>query len=181
MCDTCFEQTYNLPLIEHLKSRHVDFSLHKFHLDYPLAYFYLTNLSGQLVGYQQYNFLADKTRRNDPREGRYYTYKSEGTLVVFGVETLHLTPGLVFLVEGMFDAARLSSRGFSALAVLSNNPTQDLKGFLKCLNRKVVVVYDNDSAGKKLAAFGNEAVCLDSKDVGDASEEELDQLLRKYV
>lgn len=139
------------------------------------------NLSGQFVGYQQYNFLADKTRRNDPKEGRYYTHKTEGTLVVFGVESLHLTPHLVFLVEGMFDAARLCSRGFSALAVLSNNPTQDLKGFLKCLNRKVVVLCDNDAPGLKLAKFGHEAVVLTSHDVGDSTEEELDNLLAKYV
>ena len=139
------------------------------------------NLSGQLVGYQQYNFLADKTRRNDPKEGRYYTHKTEGTLVVFGVESLHLTPHLVFLVEGMFDAARLCSRGFSALAVLSNNPTQDLKGFLKCLNRKVVALCDNDAPGLKLAKFGHESVVLTAHDVGDSTEAELDQLLSNYV
>ncbi len=167
---------------QHLRDRFVNLNLHRFLVDDEnnMATALLYNLSGQLCGYQQYRPGADKTRRNDPREGRYYTYKTEGTLVVFGVETLHLTPGLVFVVEGMFDAARLSSRGFSALAVLSNNPNQDLKGFLKCLNRKVVVVYDNDAAGVKLAKFGHEAVCLDSKDVGDASEEELNQLLKKY-
>jgi len=169
-------------LTQHLKDRHVNLDLHRFLLDEEaqVATALLYNLSGKICGYQQYRPSADKTRRNDPKEGRYYTHKTEGTLVVFGVETLHLTPGLVFVVEGMFDAARLSSRGFSALAVLSNNPTQDLKGFLKCLNRKVVVVYDNDVAGVKLAAFGHEAVCLNSKDVGDASEEELNQLLKKY-
>jgi hypothetical protein len=167
---------------QHLKDRHVNLDLHRFLLDEEnqVATALLYNLSGQVVGYQMYRPGADKTARNDPREGRYYTHKTEGTLVVFGVESLHLTPNLVFLVEGVFDAARLSLRGFSALAVLSNNPTKDLKGFLKCLNRKVVVIYDNDAAGVKLAKFGHEAVCLDSKDVGDASEEELNQLLKNY-
>lgn len=167
---------------QHLKDRFVNIDLHRFLVDdeNSIATALLYNLSGKICGFQQYRPGADKKPNNDPREGRYYTHKTEGTLVVFGVETLHLTPGLVFLVEGMFDAARLSSRGFSSLAVLSNNPTQDLKGFLKCLNRKVVVVYDNDAPGKKLAAFGDKAVCLASKDVGDASEEELDQLLEKY-
>jgi hypothetical protein len=172
-----------MTLVQHLKDRHVDLGLHRFLLDEEnhVATALLYNLSGQLCGYQQYNFLADKTRRNDPKEGRYYTYKTEGTLVVFGVESLHLTPHLVFLVEGMFDAARLCSRGFSALAVLSNNPTQDLKDFLKCLNRKVVALCDNDAPGLKLAEFGHEAVVLTSHDVGDSTEEELDNLLSNYV
>jgi len=80
----------------------------------------------------------------------------------------------------MFDAARLCSRGFSALAVLSNNPTQDLKGWLKCLNRKVVALCDDDAPGLKLAAFGHEAVVMKSHDVGDSTEAELDELLNKY-
>lgn len=170
-------------LVQHLKDRHVNLGLHRFLLDESggVATALLYNLSGQVCGYQQYRPGADKTRRNDPKEGRYYTHKTEGTLVVFGVESLHLTPHLVFLVEGMFDAARLCSRGFSALAVLSNNPTQDLKGFLKCLNRKVVVLCDNDAPGLKLAKFGHEAVVLTSHDVGDSTEEELDNLLAKYV
>ncbi len=137
-------------------------------------------MSGQIVGFQQYRPEADETKQNNPKEGRYFTIKKPGTIVVFGVETLHLTPNIVFLVEGMFDAARLSSRGFSALAVLSNNPTGDLKGFLKCLNRKVVVLCDNDEASKKLAKFGNEFVVMESHDVGDSTEEELDLLLSKF-
>jgi len=171
-----------MDLTQHLKDRHVNLDSHRFLLDEEaqVATALLYNLSGQICGYQQYRPLVGKTRRNDPKEGRYYTYKTEGTLAVFGVESLHLTPHLVFLVEGMFDAARLCSRGFSALAVLSNNPTQDLKGWLKCLNRKVVALCDDDAPGLKLAAFGHEAVVMKSHDVGDSTEAELDELLNKY-
>lgn len=167
---------------QHLKDRHANLDLHRFLVDEEnqVATALLYNLSGEVVGYQQYRPSADKTRRNDPKEGRYYTHKTEGTLVVFGVESLHLTPHLVFLVEGMFDAARLCSRGFSALAVLSNNPTSDLKDWLKCLNRKVVAVCDDDAPGLKLAKFGHEAVVMKSHDVGDSTEQELGELLLKY-
>jgi hypothetical protein len=46
----------------HLKQRHLDLELHRPILDEELniATFLLYNLSGQLVGYQQYNSLGDK-------------------------------------------------------------------------------------------------------------------------
>jgi len=46
----------------HLKHRHLDLELHRPILDEELniATFLLYNLSGQLVGYQQYNPLGDK-------------------------------------------------------------------------------------------------------------------------
>ena len=69
---------------------------------------------------------------------------------------------------------------FSALAVLSNNPTPDLANWLACLNRRVVAVYDNDVAGRKLAKFGHQAVCMDSKDLGDSSDAEVTELLKRF-
>ncbi len=119
-----------------------------------VATFYLWNLSGQLVGYQQYRPNGEKKAQNSPREGKYFTYKKQPTVAVWGVESLHLTPNVVFLTEGLFDAARLTERGYSALAVLSNNPSPDLANWLKCLNRRVVAVCDDDAAGRKLAKFG---------------------------
>lgn len=174
---------YNMGMLKaHLLSRHVNLDLHRPVVDEVegVATFFLYNLSGQLVGFQTYRPGASKDKRNDPRTGRYYTYRSKATLTVFGVESLHLTPNLVFLTEGVFDATRLTSRGFSALAVLSNNPTADLANFLSCLNRKVVAVCDNDAAGKKLAKFGDVAVFTNEKDLGDSSDAEVDELLAKF-
>jgi DNA primase len=144
------------------------------------ATFFLYNLSGGLVGFQQYRPDANKEKKNQPKTGRYFTYRKEGTLGVFGLESLHLTPGLVFVTEGMFDAMRLTERGFSALATLSNNPTADLRNFLTMLPAHVVAVCDNDKAGLKLAEFGDEALVLDSKDLGDSTDEEVDALLSRF-
>jgi hypothetical protein len=169
-------------LEQHLKERHLDMTLHKpiLHQESGVVTFLLFNLSGQIVGYQQYRPNANKDKKNDPKEGRYFTKIRKQTVSVFGVESLHLTPNVVFVTEGVFAAARLTSRGVSALAVLSNDPTQDCRNFLRCLSRKVVVVCDNDSAGRKLAKVGDVAVFTEDKDLGDSAESFVEQLIAKF-
>ena len=169
-------------LTQHLKGRHLDLALHRPVLDEEerVVTFYLWNLSGQLVGYQQYRPEGEKKPRNNPKEGKYFTHRSQPTVAVWGVESLHLTPNVVFLTEGVFDAARLTELGYSALAALSNNPTQDLRNWLTCLNRKVVAVCDNDVAGRRLAKFGNVAVFTEDHDLGDSSSEYVKNLALEY-
>jgi DNA primase len=91
-----------------------------------------------------------------------------------------LTPHVVFLTEGIFDAARLTERGYSALAALTNNPTKDLRNWLSMLNRKVVAVCDNDAAGRRLAKFGDVAVFTEDKDLGEADDAFVTRLLETY-
>ena len=144
-----------------------------------VATFYLWNLSGQMVGYQQYRRSAGKEKKNSPREGRYFTYRKAPTVAVFGVESLHLRPDVVFVTEGCFDAMRLTEMGYPAVAVLSNDPSKDVYNWLHSLGRKVVVVHDNDKAGLRLAKFGDFAVTTGEKDLGDSSDEEVTNLLKK--
>ena len=169
-------------LLQHLKSRHLDVALHRPMLDEEnrVATFFLYNLSGQLVGYQQYKPEGSKKTNNDPKDGKYFTYRDKTTVAVWGVETLHLTPNLLFVTEGVFDACRLTELGYSAVAVLTNNPTSDFRNWLRALNRKVVVVADNDNAGKKLAKFGDYVEFTTDHDLGDSSEEFVRQLVSKY-
>jgi DNA primase len=145
-----------------------------------VATFFLYNLSGQIVGYQQYRPEGEKKPQNNPKLGKYFTYRKQPTVALWGVESLHLTPNVVFLTEGVFDACRITERGFSALAVLSNNPGTDLKNWLSMLNRKVVAVCDNDDAGRKLAKYGDCCVFTTDKDLGDSSEEYVTELLKSY-
>ena len=146
-----------------------------------VATFYLWNLSGQLVGYQQYRPEGEKKPNNNPKQGKYFTYRKQPTLAVWGVESLHLTPHVVFVCEGVFDAARLTEKGYSALAVLSNNTGWDLRNWLTMLNRKVVAVCDNDDAGRKLAKFGDVAVFCEDHDLGDSTDEFVNELVKRYV
>lgn len=173
----------NTSIIDHLKSRHVDLDLHRPIVDEEagLATFLLYNLSGQITGYQQYRPWADKQKKNNPREGRYFTYRNRSMVTVFGLESVHLTPSLVFVTEGIFDAVRLTERGVSALAALSNDPTLDVRNFLTCLGRRVIVVCDADKAGRKLARLGHDVVYTADKDLGDSAEEFVDELVKKFV
>ena len=170
-------------LAQHLKTRHMDVDLHHPVVDEVerVATFYLWNLSGQMCGYQQYRPEGVKKPQNNPKEGKYFTYRKMPTLAVWGVESLHLTPHVLFLTEGVFDAARLTERGVSAVAALSNNPTADFRNWLGCLNRKVVAVCDNDEAGRRLAKFGDVAVYTQEHDLGDSSDEYVTRLMEMFV
>lgn len=145
-----------------------------------VATFYLWNLSGQLVGYQQYRPYAEKKPFNNPKLSKYYTYRKQPTHAVWGLESLHLSPRVLFLCEGVFDATRLTEKGYSALAVLSNDPSADLRNWLRCLNRTVVAVCDNDSAGRKLAKFGDRCVFTTDKDLGDSDDEFVSKLVADF-
>ena len=166
-----------MDVLEHLKTRHVDLTLHTPSIASDTATFMLYNLSGQLVGYQQYRPFADKKKSNDSK-GRYHTWYKD-KVAVWGLESLHLTPGVVFVTEGIFDAARLTECGVSALAVLSNNPSRDVKNFLSSLGSVIVAVCDNDAAGRKLAKLGDVVVYTEDKDLGDSSQEFVDALVAR--
>jgi hypothetical protein len=170
-------------LVEHLKKRHLDLELHRpvLDLENDVATFYLWNLSGNFCGYQQYRRFGEKKPQNNPKQGKYFTYRKQPTLALWGVESLHLTPNVVFVCEGVFDAARLTAKGVSALAVLSNNTGKDLSNWLTMLNRKVVAVCDNDDAGRKLAKFGDVAVFCEDHDLGDSSDEFVNNLVARFV
>lgn len=176
--------TFNIH--SHLSSRFLDTTIHRTIIDEEenVATFFLYNLSGQLVGYQSYRPLGAKNIFNNPKLGKYYTYRNKNspTVALFGLESFYFTPDILFITEGIFDAARLTSRGISCVATLCNNPPKDYYNFFSCLPRKVVVVCDGDSAGQKLSRFGDRYIVVpDSfKDLGAAPDDYIDFLIRRY-
>lgn len=170
-----------MDIIEHLKSRWLDLSLHApvISQDDCLATFYLYNLSGQIIGYQQYNPLGDKKVFNDKAKAKYYTYCKTPTLKVRGVESLlEYKSGPVFVTEGLFDAARMIWNGFAAVAILCNNPPREYFNWLSSLAREVVVVADGDSAGSKLLKLSSKNfICPDGEDLGSVNQSFITNLL----
>jgi len=121
-----------------------------------LVTFLLYNLSGQLVGYQRYNPKGHKfsDSNKDPLMAKYFTWVSKDPetktrmLAVWGVDTIR--PGKpLFIVEGIFDAAKIHNAGYPAVAVLANDP-KHLRSWLKTLPNKRIVIYDKDAMTKTL-------------------------------
>lgn len=196
--DKSFETSYinsMTTLKQHVLNRHVDLKLHQvwFNETGRVATFPLWNLSGMLVGYQAYRPDADKVQKNDEK-GRYYTYRGEKlvknhskTVAVWGLESWCLST-VLFITEGVFDAARITKLGYSAVAVLSNDPnTSTLNWLLQTrTQRPTVAVCDPGAAGRKLAKIAHRAhtVCvpgLPDGDLGDAPDAYVRELVKTYA
>ena len=168
---------------QHLKDRGVDLSKVRVHLDRDnqIATFPLYNLSGQMVGYQRYNPNGIKKRGNDLRH-KYYSYIApegdKSKLAVWGSENIDPKNPNLYATEGIFDAIKLMNAGLPVIATLTNDPKQ-LKSLFGALNKHIVVVTDNDVAGKKLAKYGDEHYTVPDghNDLGDMTQEEVNKFV----
>ncbi len=180
-------------IISHLKDRGIDTDKTRFVIDEKTqdVFFYLYNLSGQLVGYQKYNPNYEKTGQSnldDPRMAKYFTWvtdEGKGKMIgVWGLETTDFRDKYLFVTEGIFDIARVHEAGYPGIAVLCNNPSDSLKSWLSTLPQKKIVIYDNDDAGRRLIKIGDYSFTVPrGKDINDLSPEEsktfLDNCIRK--
>ena len=174
------QKSYNVSMDVkvHLLERGLNPDLYTVSWDDETACFALWNLSGQWVGYQQYRPFASKTCRNDPREGRYFTW-AKNRLAVWGLETWDFRPDVLFLTEGVFDACKLHNLGLPAVAVLANDP-KSLRPWLGSLARRTVAVCDDDAAGAKLGRLCDRSVTTQGgKDLGDMTQDQVREFVSK--
>lgn len=170
---------------DHLKSRYFNFQNHHIWIDDSnnMAIFPLWNLSGQLVGYQQYRPLLPKEPNNSPIDGRYYTYRNKDHIGVWGLESWNMSRTL-FITEGIFDACRLTNHNISAIALLSNNPNDTTKKWLWSIRkfRPVFAICDNGPSGKKLVDLSHKSYTMsNTKDLGDSTEDFVFEIIEKYA
>ena len=179
-------------IISHLKERGIDTDKTRVVIDDQSQdiYFFLYNLSGQMVGYQKYNPNHPKTGQSnldDPRMTKYYNYVGEEgygkKIAVWGLESFDFEDEFLFVTEGIFDIARVHESGYPGVAVLCNDPSDSLKSWLKTLPQKKIVICDNDKAGIKLKEVGDYSFSVkQGKDLNDLSREEakvfLDDIVR---
>ncbi|MFU9046289.1 toprim domain-containing protein [Acinetobacter tibetensis] len=112
---------------------------------------YLNNLSGQFTGFQQYNpNSTDKVTRTRDK-ARYFSHTTEGSLALWGFETLNPLKRYCFLVEGIFKASMLHVMGYNAIAVLGSSPKAAM-GQLLVLPHELIAIGDNDDAGAKFCS-----------------------------
>lgn len=171
-----------MKLLEHLEQRGMNPTLYDLHYDEDegVVYFYLYNFAKELVGYQQYRPDADKKNKNHPKEGKYYTYLKNNKDGFFGLEYENGS-NVLFLVEGVFKAAKLHNLGYQAVAVLGNDPKR-LKPLLRVLKRKykLVAVGDNDSAGSKLVnvvGYGGQSPA----DLDEMSDKDVHEFVKQFL
>ena len=184
-----FFEAYDV--VSHLKERGIDTNVTRVIIDEKSGdvYFYLYNLSGQMVGFQKYNAEYAKTGQSnlsDPRMAKYFTWVTEEgygkSIGVWGLETTKFDDKILFVTEGIFDAARIHEAGYPAIAALCNNPSESLKSWISTLPQKKIVIYDNDAAGRKLKKVGDYSFTVPhGKDMNDLSPEESRLFLSKCL
>lgn len=172
-------------VLDHLKDRRLNTNLHHVWVSEELrcATFPSWNLSGQLVGYQRYRPDASKERKNDPREGRYFTRVKDKRVGVWGLESWYLSNTL-FLTEGIFDACAFTSNNASAIAVLSYDVSDSTRSWLSTVRkvRPVVAVCDNDDSGRVLGRLADVSVTVEGyTDAGEAPNEYIKSLIKEHT
>lgn len=172
-----------MDIINHLKQRYMNLGIHKVWINEveSMACFPIWNISGKLTGYQNYRPLNPKAPNNDPHSGRYYTHRNKDEIGVWGMESWKFSRTL-FVVEGIFDAARITNHYGSCIALLSNNPSDATKRWLWTVrqSRPVFSICDNGPSGKKLASLSHKSYTMQEGDLGDSSEEFVRSVIAKY-
>jgi len=182
-------ETFNL--MSHLKDRGVDPNKTRVIVDEESndVFFFLYNLSGQVVGYQKYNPKYQKKGQRksaDPRMVKYYNWVSDEhknkMIAVWGLESYKVTDKYLFITEGVFDIARAHEVGYPGIAVLCNDPNPQLGYWLKTLPQKKIVIYDNDKAGEELKKLGDYAFSVsEGKDLNDLTPSEAKKFLDNII
>ena len=145
--------TFNIE--QHLLERHIDFAASGVWCDSEnhVAYFPLWTINGQMIGYQKYSPLESKKKHNT---GKYYTYttfsqekgqrKFNHTVPVWGLESLMDHHKVLYVTEGIFDAARLIEYGAAAIAILGKGDNTSIKNYLSILkgSKRIVFILDPD-------------------------------------
>lgn len=183
----------NISLRDHLRSRGMDLERYSVILDdvNDIATFLIWDLSGRLVGFQQYNPNGSKQIRNDEKHRdqlKYFTFsgdEGDGSragkkkLTAWGFETLRSEHRFLFITEGVFDAVKIHNAGYPALAVISNDP-QHLRSLFRALGVIVIAICDRDPAGAKLgnSAHLSFSVPEPYHDLGDMPQVEVESWLK---
>lgn len=153
-------------------------------------YFWLWNFSRQLVGYQRYIPEGAKSQKHakESSSDRYYTYITKpddrnAHQAVWGLQSIHSTTKVLYVVEGVWDAISIQNLGYAAIAILGVSRSPRVIPFLRLIQYRyrTIAVCDNDEneQGLVLANFTTEYIITPSpfNDVNQMPPHELKDLL----
>ena len=170
---------------KHLKQRHLDVDMYHCHVDDEAdkVTFWLADDRLRLAGILQYypNGSKDTTDSNS----KYFSKSSkEGMVPLFGMETFHWSPEVIFLSEGAFDAIRPANRGYTSLAMLSSNVHKRTRNWITSRGRRTILVRDNDhllESTKRerdhIKNFVDDIYIPAAEDMAAMTEDEIDHML----
>ena len=161
------EETY-----QHLLDRGMLPALYNLSIDAGVVSFPLYNFGGKQVGYQEYRPFAPRNSAN-VREARYFTYLPRKVNGYFGTESLEYS-GSLYVVEGVFKAAKLHRLGEPAVALMGSETERHLEQ-LRLLRRPYIAIGDNDGPGAKFAQ--NLGGFVSPRDLDEMTDEEVEELL----
>ena len=136
-------------------------------------------LSGNLSGYMQYRPNESKEKKNVEGRGRYYVRVGQGHDAVWGLETYHYSNSIFCITEGLFDAVPLHNRNIGTAALFTSNP-KPMRPWLYTIPKMIVAIRDNDDACK-LQNYSDFSITPISKDLGDASNDEVDEIVGRIL
>lgn len=154
-----------------------------------LVTFPLWGFAGKMVGYQRYDWKAEKTRSN---QGRYFTWVSDlykewgwaGYADLFNEKYASLP---VFVTEGIWNKCKVNNAGFPCIATLTATlPPSTIQCIrYACVGRPLIALCDNDEsgAGMKISRWCNHHFITPTpyKDVGDMEQGEATQYVRRIA
>jgi hypothetical protein len=151
-----------------------------------LVYFPLFGWNDKLLGYQRYDWRAEKLGSN---KGRYFTWITKGyaDCTVYGYDSLWKFPeGPVFLNEGAWNATTCHNNGYASLSLLTATPSKALREWVLtvCANRRRIALLDNDPKSVKQTLDRMADVCYNppyGKDVNDLSHKDATLWLRTLI
>lgn len=174
-------------IYNHLEERHLDLKLYEQSVvvcdSNNVATFMMSDLGGtKLNGYQRYNPLGNKIRKNLEDSGRYFTHTPSKVMSVWGLEFQStLLSKTMVIVEGVFKACRLHKTGINAIAVTGNNPKFAREEFLAFgLQYDTIVIPDPDKAGRLLIKYGNRHIDV-SEPLDELNEVEFTKLTKEIL
>lgn len=171
--------------VNHVLSRGVDPDKTYFVYDRKTnnTYFFIYNLSGDIVGYQKYN-------PDNPKEtglgymGRYFTKVQKGAtghskIAVYGLETYKIDSKYIFIAEGVFDIIKIHNMNEPGIANLGCSVSKQAINWYSTIPQIKIVIQDRDDAGTELGKVGDYIYTVPEpyKDLGEMPQKEVNKFI----